>query len=40
MLDIWLSHVKNVYNKYQDDLDDIEDPGKKVTRLAELNVVE
>ena len=40
MLDLWLSHVKNVYEKYQDDLDAIENPEKKVTRLAELNVVE
>ena len=40
MLDLWLSHVKNVYEKYEKDIDAIEDMDKKVTRLAELNVVE
>ena len=40
MLDLWLSHVKNVYEKYQEELDDIEDENAKCARLCELNVVE
>jgi len=40
MLDLWLSHLKNVYEKYADELDEIEDIDLKVNRLSELNVVE
>jgi carbonic anhydrase len=40
MLDLWISHVKNVYDKYQDELDGIEDMQAKVDRLSELNVME
>lgn len=40
MLDLWLSNVKNVYDKYQDNLDAVDNPEKKITRLAKLNVVE
>lgn len=40
MLDLWLSHVKNVYEKYEDVLNDITDMDQKCARLCELNVVE
>lgn len=40
MLDLWLSHVKSVYDKYQVELDAITDMKAKVDRLSELNVLE
>jgi carbonic anhydrase len=39
-LDNWLVNIKNVYSKYQDELDAIEDEHKRGDRLVELNVVE
>jgi hypothetical protein len=40
ILDLWLSHIKNVYEKYSLELDDIEDIEVRANRLSELNVVE
>jgi len=40
ILDLWISHIKNVYEKYSLELDDIEDIEEKSNRLTELNVVE
>ena len=40
IMDLWLSNVKNVYEKHQDDIDSIEDMSEKLTRLSELNVME
>lgn len=39
-LDNWLVSIKNVYSKYQDELDAIDDQHKRGDRLVELNVVE
>jgi carbonic anhydrase len=39
-LDNWLVNIKNVYSKYQEELDAIEDEHKRGDRLVELNVVE
>lgn len=39
-LDNWLVNIKNVYSKYQDELDLIDDEHKRGNRLVELNVVE
>lgn len=39
-VDNWLVNIKNVYNKYRDELDKIEDKDKRVDRLTELNVIE
>lgn len=39
-LDNWLVSIKNVYGKYQDELDAIEDQHKRGDRLVELNVIE
>lgn len=35
----WLLHIKDVYRLHQDELEAI-DPGKKVDRLIELNIIE
>lgn len=39
-LDNWLVNIKNVYAKYQDELDAIENEHARGNRLVELNVVE
>ncbi len=39
-LDNWLVSIKNVYSKYQDTLDLIEDINKRGDLLVELNVIE
>lgn len=39
-LDNWLVSIKNVYSKYQDQLDAIDDVTKRGDLLVELNVVE
>lgn len=39
-LDNWLVNIKNVYSKYQEELDAIEDEHKRGDRLVELNVME
>ena len=40
MLDLWLSHIKSVYEKSQKELDDIKDIEAKCARLCQLNVIE
>ena len=39
-LDNWLVGIKNVYSKYQDELDAIDDMTKRGDRMVELNVIE
>lgn len=39
-LDNWLVSIKNVYSKYQDQLDLIKDDHERGNRLVELNVIE
>lgn len=39
-LDNWLISIKNVYLKYQQELDAIADEGKRADRLVELNAIE
>ncbi|WP_306416816.1 carbonic anhydrase [Fulvivirga maritima] len=36
----WLRNIKDVYDKYQDELDAIEDETAKNNRLVELNAIE
>ena len=40
MLDLWLSYIKDVFEKYEDEINDIVTLDKKVERLSELNIVE
>ena len=40
MLDLWLSHIRNVYEHYQDEIDEIEDYNEKFNKLSEFNVIE
>jgi len=40
LIDNWLCHIKDVYRLYKAELDAIQDEGKKVNRLVELNVAE
>ena len=39
-LDNWLVNIKNVYSKYQDELDTIDNDHARGNRLVELNVIE
>jgi carbonic anhydrase len=39
-VDNWLRNIKEVYNKYVDELSAIKDEEKRVNRLVELNVIE
>jgi carbonic anhydrase len=39
-VDNWLRHIKDVYNKYEFELDAITDFDKRSDRLVELNVIE
>lgn len=39
-LDNWLVNIKNVYAKYQDELDTIDNEHTRGNRLVELNVIE
>ena len=39
LVDKWLRHIKDVYNKHSIELDAIEDPDKRADRLTELNVI-
>ena len=39
-VDSWLRNIKEVYNKYSDELNKIEDFEKRANRLCELNVIE
>ena len=40
MIDQWLSNIREVYTKYEEELRQIEDQGKRMRRLTELNVKE
>lgn len=40
LIDNWLRHIKDVYTKYQNELDTIPEETARVNRLCELNVVE
>ena len=39
-VDNWLRNIKDVYNKYSEELTSIEDTDKRADRLTELNVIE
>lgn len=39
-LDNWLVNIKNVYDKYEDELTSIQDEHQRGNRLVELNVIE
>jgi len=40
LIDNWLRHIKDVYRFNKEELDGIEDEGKRLDRYVELNVVE
>lgn len=40
LIDNWLRHIKDVYEKYTADLNAISDDGRRLDRFCELNVVE
>jgi carbonic anhydrase len=40
LIDNWLRHIKDVYQRHQEVLEAIEDEGQRLDRLCELNVVE
>jgi carbonic anhydrase len=40
LIDNWLRHIRDVYYRHQNDLDDIEDDDLRVDRMCELNVIE
>jgi len=40
LIDNWLRHIKDVYEKHEDELREIADTQARVDRLCELNVVE
>src|SRR5690606_26601311 len=40
LIDNWLRHVRNVFNKNKSALLELEDDHKRVDRLCELNVIE
>ena len=40
VLNMWLRNIKDVYRLHRDELDGINDEGKRVDRLTELNVLE
>lgn len=39
-VNLWLSNIKEVYNKYQNELEAIKDKEARANRLVELNVIE
>ena len=39
-IDDWLKNIRDVYQRYQREIDNIKDPQKRAHRLAELNVIE
>ncbi|MEY3018947.1 MAG: hypothetical protein RL336_2082, partial [Pseudomonadota bacterium] len=40
LIDNWLRHIRDVFYRHQDDLEDIEDDDLRIDRMCELNVVE
>lgn len=40
LVDNWLRHIKDVYRIHSQELDAIQDEGKRFNRLVELNVIE
>ena len=40
LIDNWLRHVRDIYHRNRESLDAIEDEGKRIDRLCELNVME
>jgi carbonic anhydrase len=40
LIDNWIRHIKDVYRFHQDELNAIEDEGKRFNRFVELNVKE
>jgi carbonic anhydrase len=40
LIDNWLRHIKDVYQMYQQELDEIADPEQRENRFTELNVIE
>jgi carbonic anhydrase len=40
LIDNWLRHLKDLYQKYADELDPIEDRTQRLDRFCELNVVD
>jgi carbonic anhydrase len=40
LIDNWLRHIRDVYQKYQDVVDAVPEETRRVDRLCELNVVE
>lgn len=40
LIDNWLRHIKDVYQKYRDVLEAIPDDSERLARLCELNVIE
>ncbi len=40
LIDNWLRHIKDVYQKYEEILDSIPDENERVNKLCELNVIE
>jgi carbonic anhydrase len=39
-IDDWLKNIRDVYRRYQREIDNLQDKQKRVHRLAELNVIE
>jgi carbonic anhydrase len=40
LIDNWLRHLKDLYQKHADAVDSIDDPASRVNRMCELNVIE
>ena len=40
LIDNWLRHIKDVYQKHEQDLVSIQDEGRRFDRFCELNVIE
>jgi carbonic anhydrase len=40
LIDNWLRHIKDVYQKHEHDLDSMSDEGRRFDRFCELNVIE
>jgi carbonic anhydrase len=40
LIDNWLRHIKDVYQKHEHDLDSIQDEARRFDRFCELNVIE